>query len=60
MINIENYKHERARISNSQFEDEYITCYRESEVRKIVYDANIEIAKLNGVIEGMKLAEKKL
>ena len=60
MINIENYKHERARISNSQFDDEYITCYRESEVRKIVYDANIEIAKLNGVIEGMKLAEKKL
>lgn len=60
MINIENYKHERARISNSQFEDEYITCYRESEVRKIVYDANIEIAKLNGVIEGIKLAEKKL
>ena len=60
MINIENYKHERARISQGQFEDEYITCYRESEVRKIVYDANIEIAKLNGVIEGMKLAEKKL
>lgn len=60
MINIENYKHERARISNSQFDDEYITCYRESEVRKIVYDANIEIAKLNGVIEGMKLAKKKL
>lgn len=59
MINIENYKHERARISHSQFEDEYITCYRESEVRKIVYDANIEIAKLNGVIEGLKLAEKK-
>lgn len=60
MINIENYKHERDRISNSQFDDEYITCYRESEVRKIVYDANIEIAKLNGVIEGMKLAKKKL
>ena len=60
MINIENYKSERARISQGQFEDEYITCYRESEVRKIVYEANIEIAKLNGIIEGMKLSEKKL
>lgn len=54
MINLENYKCESASISRSQFDTEYITFYRASEVRKIVYDANTEIAKLNGIIEGMK------
>ena len=54
MIDLENYKCERASISRSQFDTEYITCYRASEVHKIVYDANTEIAKLNGIIEGMK------
>ena len=54
MIDISKYKCERASISRSQFDTEYITCYRASEVHKIVYDANTEIAKLNGIIEGMK------
>lgn len=59
IISLEDYKSERACISRDQFDTEYITCYRVSEVRKIVHEANMEIAKLNGIIEGMKIARKE-
>ena len=54
MIDISKYESERARISKGQFDDEYITCYRKEVVQKIVSEANVEIAKLNGIIEGLK------